>query len=223
MLYTIKMSSLTLEPYVAQHARWPACGRHVLAQFDDESAVVYQAYRPSIGHFAAANGHFRGGGFSLQRMSWIKPNFLWMMYRCGWASKPDQEVVLAIWITRALFNAILAAAVPSTWDRERYPSRDAWQTAVKASNVRLQWDPDHGPSGQPVERRAVQLGLRGDVLEAYAQPLRIEDISDLVRQQRARYAAGGTAALMTPREAVYPCAPATAAQLRLDPVSAPTT
>jgi hypothetical protein len=101
MLYTITMSALSLDPYVAQPARWPARGRHVLAQIDDESAVVYQAYRPSIGHFAAEHGHFRGGGFSLQRMSWIKPGFLWMMYRCGWASKPDQNVVLAIWIASA--------------------------------------------------------------------------------------------------------------------------
>jgi hypothetical protein len=37
--------------------------------------VVYQAYRPEIGHFAAQHGYF-GGSFSLDRMSWIKPNFL---------------------------------------------------------------------------------------------------------------------------------------------------
>jgi hypothetical protein len=73
---------LITEPYLAQQARWPASGRHILAQFDVESVVVYQAYRPAIGHFAARHGYF-GGGFSLGRMSWIKPNFLWMMYRSG--------------------------------------------------------------------------------------------------------------------------------------------
>ena len=66
-------------------------GRHVLAQYDAETVVVYQAYRPSIGAFAATHGYF-GGGFSPSRMSWIKPNFLWMMYRCGWATKEGQEV-----------------------------------------------------------------------------------------------------------------------------------
>lgn len=210
------MSLLQLEPYRAQHARWPARGRHVLAQFDDDRVVVYQAYRPSIGRFAAEHGHFLGGGFSLERMSWIKPNFLWMMYRCGWASKEGQEVVLAIWLARAAFDAILAAAVPSTWDRDRFATREAWQVAVGASEVRLQWDPDHAPSGQPVERRAIQLGLRGRTLAAYARPLRIEDLTGFVRDQRAALAKGGLDALVTPREAVYPCSPETAALLRLD-------
>jgi len=27
-------------------------------------------------------------------MSWIKPNFLWMMYRCGWGTKEGQQVTL---------------------------------------------------------------------------------------------------------------------------------
>jgi len=211
------MTSLQLEPYLAQRARWPARGRHVMAQFDDERVVVYQAYRPSIGQFAAEHGHFLGGGFSLERMSWIKPNFLWMMYRCGWAAKEGQEVVLAIWLARAAFDAILAAAVPSTWDRDRFASREAWQAALRASEVRLQWDPDHGPSGQPLERRAIQLGLRGRTLAAYARPLQIEDISAFVREQRAALARGGLDALVTPREAAYPCASETAALLRADP------
>jgi Domain of unknown function (DUF4291) len=207
------MTSLRIEPYVAQRARWPVEGRHVMAQFDEETVVVYQAYRPSIGRFAAEHGYF-GGDFSLNRMSWIKPNFLWMMYRSGWATKPGQEVVLAVWIARATFDAILAAAVPSTWDRERYETREAWQADVGPSDVRLQWDPDHGPSGQPVERRAVQLGLRRGVLAEYARPAirRIEDITSFVREQ-SRFREG---ALMTPSEAVYPCAPEAVASLRVD-------
>jgi hypothetical protein len=44
---------LVTEPYVRQVARWPESGRHILAQFDAEAVVVYQAYRPAIGHFAA--------------------------------------------------------------------------------------------------------------------------------------------------------------------------
>jgi hypothetical protein len=74
--------NLVTGPYLVQAARWPKTGRHILAQFDDESIIVYQAYRPAIGQFAAQHGFF-GGQFSLNRMSWIKPNFLWMRYRCG--------------------------------------------------------------------------------------------------------------------------------------------
>lgn len=202
------MTSLRLEPFQAQAARWPASGRHVLAQYDDDSVVVYQAYRPSIGRFAAEHGYF-GGGFSLGRMSWIKPNFLWMMYRCGWATKEGQEVVLAVWLAREAFDQILSLAVPSTFWDHRYADRAAWQADVARSDVRLQWDPDHDPRGNPVTRRAVQLGLRGSVLARYAKQWirRIEDITELVHEQHARLESGGVAALETPAERVYPCLP----------------
>ena len=114
------------EPYLDQAARWPNSGRHILAQFDDESVIVYQAYRPAIGHFAAKNGFF-GGEFSLNRMSWIKPNFLWMMYRCGWASKEGQEVVLAVRLKRAAFDEILRLAVHSSFVPEVYENESAWK------------------------------------------------------------------------------------------------
>ncbi len=206
------------EAYVAQTARWPARGRHILAQFDADSVVVYQAYRPSIGTYAAAHNDFLGGGFSLERMSWIKPNFLWMMYRCGWAQKDGQEVVLAITIQRTAFDTILAAAVPSSHDTRRYATPDDWQLAVQRSDVRLQWDPDHGPSGAPLERRAIQLGLRGATLARYAKPwiVRIEDITPFVREQHLAFQRGGNSALVTPYEAVYPCEPSTAQQLGID-------
>jgi hypothetical protein len=200
------MTSLRLESFLAQSARWPASGRHVLAQYDDDSVVVYQAYRPSIGRFAAEHGYF-GGEFSLSRMSWIKPNFLWMMYRCGWATKEGQDVVLAVWLARAAFDEILSLAVPSSYSRDRYADRAAWEADVASSDVRLQWDPDHDPHGKPVTRRALQLGLRGRVLAGYAREWirRIEDVTDLVREQRARLSRTGVASLETPAEHVYPC------------------
>jgi hypothetical protein len=198
-------SSLVLEPYLAQRSRWPQQGQHVLAQFDAESVVVYQAYRPAIGRFAAEHGWF-GGEFSLSRMSWIKPNFLWMMYRSSWGTAEGQEVVLAIWLRRAAFDEILAQAVASSYGASGATDRRAWQDAVARSDVRLQWDPDHDPSGRPVERRAVQLGLRRGVLARYSKEwiLRIEDVSPLVAEQREILRRGGTAELVTPREDVYP-------------------
>jgi hypothetical protein len=205
---------LITEPYLTQNARWPQSGRHILAQFDDESVVVYQAYRPAIGHFATRHGYF-GGGFGLGRMSWIKPNFLWMMYRSGWGMKENQEVSLAVRLRRDSFDEILSMAVHSSFVPEVYGTQEAWQRAVAGSNVRLQWDPDHDPAGIPLDRRAIQLGLRGDVLAVYAREwlLGIEDISDFVREQRANVMPSFDR-LVTPREAVYPVAePEIAARL----------
>ena len=216
--------TLTLESYSAQARRWPATGRHILAQFDAESVVVYQAYRPAIGRFAAEHGYF-GGDFSFSRMSWVKPNFLWMMYRSAWGTSDGQEVVLAVRLRREAFDEILARAVPSSFDRSRYESREAWQRDVAASSVRLQWDPDHDPAGAPQARRAIQLGLRGETLRRYGREwlLGVTDVSGLVAEQRERRYARDWAGLETPREDVYPVADAAVVTaLGLDPWPGPT-
>jgi len=198
--------NLTTEPYLEQMARWPTSGKPILAQFDAESVIVYLAYRPEIGDFSARHCYF-GGGFSTSRMTWIKPNFLWMMYRSGWGTKANQEVTLAVRLKRDAFDEILRLAVHSSFAPEVYATQEAWQRAVANSDVRLQWDPDHGPSGNAVERRAIQLGLRGDVLAKYAKDwlLDIENISEFVREQRAN-AEAPYDRLTTPREEVYPVA-----------------
>ncbi|MEP0799124.1 DUF4291 domain-containing protein [Funiculus sociatus GB2-A5] len=197
--------NLLTEHYLTQVNHWPKSGCHILAQFDNTSVVVYQAYRPAIGHFAVQHGYF-GGEFSLNRMSWIKPNFLWMMYRSGWGTKAGQEVVLAIRLQRAAFDTILAAAVHSSFLPEVYSSEKDWKQAVKRSSVRLQWDPDHHPSGVKLERRTIQLGLRGELLSQYARDwiVNIEDISEFVQQQYQYVQSHNLTRLMTPYEAVYP-------------------
>ena len=206
------------EPYLDQVRVWPREGRHILAQYDDETVVVYQAYRPAIGRFAAEHGAC-GGEFSYSRMSWVKPNFLWMMYRSGWGTKEGQEVTLALRVRRVFFDALLAAAVPSSWDSEQFATAEDWAHAVGRSLVRLQWDPDHHPSGARLDRRALQLGLRGEVLEAFGRRELVEviDLSDFVAEQRARLSSGGVAAIVTPRERVYrPADPEVVSRLRLD-------
>ena len=208
---------MQLESYPAQVERWPRAGRHILAQFDADTIVVYQAFRPSIARFAAEHGHFEGGGFSLSRMSWIKPNFLWMMFRCGWATKVDQERVLAVRLRREAFDGLLLGAVASTPGQVagRFADDEAWKAAVARSDVRLQWDPDHHPSGDPLDRRALQLGLRGAALRRYAREaiVAVEDVTELVVAQRAHVEQRDWSALATPREEVYPVMPEQAAVL----------
>src|ERR1051326_6100358 len=102
-------------------------------------------------------------------MSWIKPNFLWMMYRCGWASKENQERVLAIWITKKDFESILEQAVFSSFQPTYYTSHEQWKEALEQKEVRLQWDPDHDPYGGKLTRRAIQLGMKGKMLEDFGK------------------------------------------------------
>jgi hypothetical protein len=202
--------------YTEQKTRLPKIGRYILAQFDAEGVIVYQAYRPEIGHFAATHGYFGGERFSLTRMSWIKPNFLWMMYRSGWGQKEGQEVVLAVKIKREAFDTILANAVRSSYNSDLYPTEKDWKRAVSNSNVRLQWDPDHSPTGGKLERKAIQLGLRGDVLAAYAREwiISIEDISQFVWEQHQNLV--DFSQLIIPSETIYPVTdPKVATQLQL--------
>jgi hypothetical protein len=196
--------NLLTESYETQNARWPRSGRVILAQFDEHSVVVYQAYRAAIGRFAAQHGYF-GGEFKMDRMTWIKPNFLWMMYRSGWGTKEGQEITLAIRLRRAAFDQILASAVHSSYEPGVYPSDIEWRRLVATSDVRLQWDPDHAPNSNPLDRRAIQLGLRGEVVARFAREwiLGIEDISDFVREQHECFVTNGTQNLVTPKEHVY--------------------
>lgn len=195
---------LPTEHYLAQCQRWPGDGEHILAYHDDSSVVVYQAYRPSTGQYAITHGRLGGPDFSFNRMSWIKPNFLWMMFRSGWGTKPGQEITLGLRIRRPFFDSLLNLAVASSFDPTRHASEQDWKAAIDASEVRQQWDPDHAPDGSKLPRRAIQLGLRGDALRALAgtELLEVIDMTPFVDEQRA-HANDDWAELRTPVELVY--------------------
>jgi hypothetical protein len=151
-------------------------------------------------------------------MSWIKPNVLWMMYRSGWGTKEGQESVLALRLRRGFFDRVLSASVPSSWDPDLFDSEEAWSRAVDASSVRIQWDPDHDPNGGKVERRAIQLGLRGEMLEAFGKRelLEVIDMTEFVEDQRQALNTSGVPSLSTPTEFIYrPPDSAIARKLRL--------
>lgn len=180
---------------------------------------MYQAYRPSIARYAVEHGVFGGPEFSFSRMSWIKPNFLWMMYRSAWATSEGQEAVLAIRLSRSFFEQLLGDAVASSHGADSGETRERWQARVRTSEVRLQWDPDHGPTGGKLERRALQLGLRGATLRAYAttEVREIIDMTPFVTRERSHAQREGWAELHTPVEDVYPVAdPAAVANIGLD-------
>jgi len=192
---------LIVKKYKEQLQDWPENGRHIMAQYDDKKIIVYQSYRKEIGEFAVKNQYF-GGGFSLERMTWIKPNFLWMMYRNGWGTKEGQESVLAVHLKIDAFKKYLENAVYSSYSEDLEISKEEWQDQVKESSVRLQWDPDHDPFGNKLERRAVQIGLRNEFIRSFAKEdvLFIEDISDFVKEQHQLVLKNSIGELMTPEE-----------------------
>lgn len=151
--------------------------RKILANFNENTIRVYQAYNNEIADEAIRLGTF-GSAFKLERMTWIKPSFLWMMYRAGWGTKKDQERIMAIDIKRRGFEEMLKNAVLSTFNSKVYASHDDWKRELKISKVRCQWDPDRDIYCNPIGRRAIQLGISGDMVRKYVKEW-IVDIFDI--------------------------------------------
>lgn len=178
--------------------------REIRAVYTEETIRVYQAYNKVIAEEAVKLGTF-GPHFKLERMTWIKPSFLWMMYRCGWCEKENQEHVLAIDMKREAFDQIVAEAVLSTYNAAEDGSFEAWQNKVKASQVRCQWDPEKDISGNNLAYRSIQLGLRGQAVRDYVEKwiVHIEDISDYVKDLNAKRKAGIDITALLPKEEKY--------------------
>ena len=176
----------------------------VLKEFKNEYIIVYQAYNKSIAEYSVENQILGGSEFSYSRMSWIKPNFLWMMYRCGWAEKENQERVLAIWIKKEVFEDILENATFTSYISEYFETEQKWREELNTKKVRLQWDPDHNPHGNKTERRAIQLGLKDEVLEKFGkeQIECIMDITDFVKEQKKHIDRLQIDKLLIPKERV---------------------
>jgi hypothetical protein len=193
------------EPYLQSVENLPVHGQHIIGHQVEDTMVVYQAYNYQIADFAVTHQYLGGSSYSYSRMSWIKPNFLWMMYRCGWAQKENQERVLAMWIKKDHFETILSEAVFSTYKEEQYKSHEAWRQELESKEVRLQWDPDHDPYGNKLARRAIQLGLKGKTLENFGKDyiIEIEDITDFVAAQRQFVASKDLTQLQVPVESIY--------------------
>lgn len=150
--------------------------RQVRARHDAETITVYQAYGSHIGEPTAREGRFPDW-YDRGRMTWIKPSFLWMMYRCGWATKPGQETVLALRLRRSGFEWALAHSALSHFDRRLHTDRAAWKDSLRRP-VRVQWDPERDLRLAALPHRAIQVGLSGEAVRRYVDEW-IVDITDV--------------------------------------------
>lgn len=187
--------------------------RQIRAWYNDDTIRVYQAYSDAIADSALNEGTFVSPPFSMSRMTWIKPSFLWMMYRAGWGLKdPGQKRILAISIKRSGFEVALKQAVLSHFElNSAGQSFDQWQSSLTNSSVRVQWDPERDLTLQPLDYRSIQIGLRGDAVKSYVTEwiASITEITDLASQVRElvtnkQY---DKAKELLPEERLYPLTP----------------
>ncbi|MGW2845153.1 DUF4291 domain-containing protein [Streptomyces sp. NPDC001274] len=179
----------------------------IRARHTDTTVTVYQAYRPDLGLPAARDGRFPEA-WKRDRMTWIKPSFLWMMYRCGWGTKEGQETVLAVEITRAGFDWALDHAELSHYAREVHPDRDTWRRNLRRAPARVQWDPERDLLLDRLPHRSLQLGLSGEAARRYADEwtVSIRDVTPLARRIHGLVRDGrlDEAAALLPEESPYP-------------------
>ena len=182
----------------------PKPERAIIADYDDEGVFVYQAFEPSIVEAALEKGTF-GRGFNLERMTWIKPSFGWMLYRSNYAMAHRQEAILKIELPHEAFLAILRQAVPTAFDRRLHATEDEWRSALKHTDVRYQWDPDRDWRLRKLSRRAIQLGLQGAVVKDYVGSIiGLEDGTALAHTCRQASAEGADRPSSYPLEREYP-------------------
>jgi len=175
-------------PYNSYEKGLPLEGNFILGQRRADNIFVYQAFNDSIADHAIKHQKFGGQDYSFKRMTWIKPNFLWMMYRSGWAGKDsNQNRILAIEMTFEGFEKLLTEGVLTGYDTS-YGDKQTWKEKLNSSNVRIQWDPDHDFRGNKLKRRAVQIGLKNVALQKFNNEYvkSIQDITGFVKEQKAR-------------------------------------
>ena len=155
----------------------------IRAEFNKETIVVYQAYSSQIARPAIAAKRFVAPFFSLHRMTWIKPSFLWLMERSNWGTKSGQEHILAIRITRAGWEEALSLGVLTHPEPNIYFNSDEWRIQFAKAFVHIQWDPERSLRGASLEQRSIQVGISRHLTERYVNEW-ITDITDLTPRVR---------------------------------------
>jgi hypothetical protein len=180
--------------------------RQIRAVYNEQTIRVYQAYSDSIADAALAQGTF-APPFKMTRMTWIKPSFLWMMYRAGWGFKdPGQARILAIDISRAGFAWALANSCPSHPDQPL--NQETWQHLKQTKPVRIQWDPERDLQLTALPHRSIQIGLGGIAVDLYVNQW-LQNITDITPHAQEIFALVqqgevAKAQAMLPSELPYP-------------------
>jgi hypothetical protein len=180
--------------------------REIRAAYSSSTIRVYQAYSHEIADSALGEQTFMSPPFSMSRYTWIKPSFLWMMYRSGWARKDERQVrILGVDITHEGFAWALAHSCPTI--AEPGMSAEEYAALKERCPVRVQWDPERDLHHNPLPHRAIQIGLKGEAVERYVGEWikAIEDVTPLAHAIHAKVLEGDLerAKAMLPVERPY--------------------
>ncbi|MEO1052320.1 MAG: DUF4291 domain-containing protein [Bacteroidota bacterium] len=179
----------------------------IRATFDQKRIAIYQAFDSSIAEPALQNQKLVSP-FSYSRMTWIKPSYLWLMYRSDWANRAGMGRILKIWIYREAWDAALREAVLTTPESHVYKDAKKWRKMLDKASIRVQWDPERDVYNNRLPYKSIQVGITPVLAKAYAREWidAIEDCTQKTRQIRDLVYARdfSSAKVLLPEETAYP-------------------
>ena len=179
----------------------------IRADFDRETIVIYQAYPPAIADAALASRRFVPP-FSFQRMTWIKPSFLWLMHRSNWGLKSGQERILAVRVARSGWEKAISLAVLTSFEASVFRSPREWDEQFRHATVHAQWDTERSLRGAGLPYFSIQIGLSRHIISEYVEEwvVGIEELTRRVRKVHDLLQGGQAekAKRHLPPERVYP-------------------
>ena len=182
--------------------------KKVRAVFDKNSITVYQAYNSAIANTAVQKQKFISPPFKMERTTWIKPSFLWMMHRSWWATKENQENILAIKLKREGWDWALEHSCLSHFSMVIHKTQATWKDKLQESTVKVQWDPEKDVQLNNLHYRSIQVGLTGVAVEKYINEwiIGIENITPACREIYRKVQTGDIKAAknLLPDEKIYP-------------------
>ncbi|MBB6463836.1 DUF4291 domain-containing protein [Flammeovirga kamogawensis] len=181
--------------------------QEIRAEFDKETVTVYQAYNKNIALSAIRNNKFEKP-FSFNRMTWIKPSFLWLMERSNWGNKSNQDYILKIKIKRECWERALSIGVLTDPDKQVYSTGYEWEKQFKEAKVHIQWDPERTLKGGKLKERTIQVGISRYLIEEYNNDWisEIDDLTPIVKKMNQLRRAGKYKEMkrLLPNEKLYP-------------------
>lgn len=141
--------------------------KEIRASYDNSTITVYQAFNKDIADAAIRSQNFDSPLFKANRMTWIKPSFLWMMYRSGWATKMNQERILSIQITHDGFQWALKNSCLTSFEQRIHKDFNEWRSQLSSSPIRIQWDPEKNIFSKDLSYKTIQIGLSGTAVHKY--------------------------------------------------------
>jgi len=152
--------------------------RQIRADYDAETIIVYQAYSSAIASAAVKHQKLNASpSFIMERMTWIKPSWAWVLYRSGYSYKDARQTnILALTMTHEAFKGLLRRAVLTH-------GPEGGKRDLKEADVRVQWDPERSIRLGKLDYRSIQIGIPRPLVPEWVEGIvKIENVTDRARE-----------------------------------------